>query len=332
MTPVGGEPVRILAPSRKSIPAANSSDPSIYVFEGSYWEFGDQVEIRLALRNGSGAMSTWRGRVRGDTIPVELHVLPGGKGRFEGIGEAAVSASVSHEEAVRRAKGQARQMAATKAIDPENWMEGIVRDTESALAQYEILSRVLTYDEEWLVKRVRRRGGETMVVARLLTRARVLGGKKAPVIRATLRRDRILPGEGLSVAVRSPARAYVGLYLWGADDRITRISPGGNSDSFSVELLPGTSTVLPPPDGPVLSSAPLANDKANTEALVLVVSSQPVDFRALVHAVPGWTSVETAANGVLPRIFLDRLSKLDPRFLTIRYLPYEVREGATDGG
>ena len=293
-----------------------------YAFFGSYWVLGGAIELRLALRDADGGTIAWRKRIRRDTIPEKIAVVPLGGGLFQGIGKAAVGGGTAREEALQRSRNQARRMAVEKAMGRNPGDSGLVRDAVATMRNLEALSNAITFDEEWQIDGPRSQGGERLITAHLTTRVRLLGGKHAPAVRAALRRNRIVTGDALLVDVRSPDKAYLGLFAWGADDKVLRVFP--MYEGTQVIAHSGETVTLPPQEGSGITSVPLPGNRANTEALVLIAGSRPMDFTDLVRPLPGGNLEETMAKGAEVALFSDALSKLDPRFLTVRILPYEV--------
>ncbi len=50
--------------------------PGVYLLRGSYWDFGETIELRLSLLDAGGTVATWRNRIRADSVPDGLGLRP----------------------------------------------------------------------------------------------------------------------------------------------------------------------------------------------------------------------------------------------------------------
>ena len=68
----------------------------VYTLSGSYWDFGDRIEVRLVLRDDQAHTVSWVGRIRSDNL-ADLAIRPGGDfgvlRRQDGRGPIAVHLS-----------------------------------------------------------------------------------------------------------------------------------------------------------------------------------------------------------------------------------------------
>jgi hypothetical protein len=293
-----------------------------YTLTGNYWVLGDQVSVRLALRNDIGQeVNIWPGQIRRNTIPDGLALQPTEEGERSGRGFAAIDNATSDAEAQLRARMQAR-LAMVASATNRAAPSGSVADTEAAREVLAALNDAVTYDERWTRDGKVERQGKPVWEAELRGRVRKLGGDQAPPIEVGLKQNDIVAGEPLVLTVRSPVKAYVGLYAWGADDKIVRLFPASPSEPVVVQ--PNAELILPP-GGDGLTSGPLPESPLNTEALVVVASAQPIDFVALAAGVPGADVDATMLSAVPVNRFNEELRKLDKQTVTVRYVPYTVR-------
>lgn len=294
-----------------------------YTLTGNYWALGDQISVRLALRNDLGQeVNVWQGQVYSNTVPSALALQPTEEGERVGRGLALIGPETSDAEAQLRARMQARMDAIASATGHLSPAGGTVRDVAGARAVLAAMSDTVTYDETWTRDGRVERQGKPVWEVELRGRVRKLGGDQAPQIEARLENDEIVTGEPLVLTVTSPVKAYIGLYAWGADDRIVRLYPASESEPVVVQ--PNARLVLPP-GGEGLSSGPLPDSPLNTEALVVVASRQPIDFVALAAGVPGIDVDATMQSSVPVNRFNEELRKLDQQAVSVRYVPYTVR-------
>ncbi|MEG3619794.1 DUF4384 domain-containing protein [Magnetovibrio sp. PR-2] len=52
----------------KELLTISSSNGGVYLLSGTYWDLGDDLELRVSLRGNSGRMYSWSGRIRMDSV------------------------------------------------------------------------------------------------------------------------------------------------------------------------------------------------------------------------------------------------------------------------
>jgi hypothetical protein len=73
----GIEAPREVAAAAPALPGAPVEDtPGVYLLRGSYWTFGQTIELRLSLLDAGGTVATWRDRIRADSVPDGLGLHP----------------------------------------------------------------------------------------------------------------------------------------------------------------------------------------------------------------------------------------------------------------
>ncbi len=294
-----------------------------YVLAGNYWPVGEQLSVRLALRNDLGQeVNIWTGQVSRTTLPEGLELQPSEEGERSGRGVALITADTSDAEAQLRARMAAR-LATIAAATRRPLPKAEIDDNAEARAVMAAMSDAVTYDETWERDARGKNQGRDAWSALLRGRVRALGGALAPKVEAALASDEIVAGELLTLQVTSPVQAYIGLYAWGADDRIVRLLP--ISESEPVVVRPNATLTLPRRSDPELTSGPLPDSPLNTEALIVVASAKPIDFVALAAGVPGASVDETMTSAVPVNRFNEELRKLDQQTVSVRYVPYTVK-------
>ncbi|MEQ9639598.1 MAG: DUF4384 domain-containing protein [Alphaproteobacteria bacterium] len=294
-----------------------------YMLTGNYWPVGEQLSVRLALRNDlNQEVNIWNGQLARATLPEGLELQPSEEGERSGRGVALITDETSDAEAQMRARMAAR-LATIAVATSRSMPKAQVDDNEAARAVMAAMSDAVTYDETWERDGRTKTQGQSAWAALLRGRVRALGGALAPKVEVALANDVIVAGELLTLQVTSPTQAYIGLYAWGADDRIVRLLPVSASEPVVVR--PNATLTLPRRSDPELTSGPLPDSPLNTEALIVVASAKPIDFVALAAGVPGTTVGETMSAAVPVNRFNEELRKLDQQTVSVRYVPYTVK-------
>ncbi len=250
-------------------------------------------------------------------------------GFHQAEGVAILAGDVTLPQAKRRARDHARALVIGRALGHQVDSNTVVRDASLALDFIHASTVGITYDETWGDFAIQKEGERTVRVAvDLRARVRPLGDSaRAPAVRGRLNRAVIVAGEALSVTVESPVRAYFGLYALQSDLKVSRVYPHDTGPQYLV-VEPGHALILPRPEDPgTLTSAPLPGNREDGEALVLVASARPLNFRRLAPAI-GEAADETVGTAGSQTDFYQALSQEDLRLVSLRFLPFVVRRAA----
>lgn len=163
------------------------------------------------------------------------------------------------------------------------------------------------------------------MAVRLAARVVLLGAVIRPAVSARLVRVVYKARETpIRMEIRSEERAYLGVYAWGADNRVVRLYPrAGETLAIGAD-----ETVFLPRrgEGRILTAPlPVPGNREDHEAIVVVAAPQPLDFSALAAGV-GETLSGTMARAVDGAGFLAALAGLDPARMSVTWLPYSVHE------
>ena len=128
--------------------------------------------------------------------------------------------------------------------------------------------------------------------------------------------------EPIAIAIRCEEALHLGVFAWGADNRVVRLYPG---DRARLVARPGETLILPRPGEGRILSAPMpgSGNREDHEALVVVAAPRPLDFAALAPEVGGTLSetLERADDGSR---FFEALADQNPARMALIWLPYQV--------
>ena len=315
--------------------------PLRYRVHGTLWRLdGERLRLEARLLHEGQSRTAAGGVPAGadialSSLPPELAEGgvrpsgPTGTGRtWEAVAEAVVSARLDRRAARRAARNLARARVVAQALGLPPPRVTEVRTEADAVAPFEgFLDAGLPVDERFL--RVAPEGvagdAEERIAVRLVARVEPVGvALGRPVLRARLGRTVFRAMEPISLEIRSEEAVHLGVFAWGADNRVVRLYPRGGS---RLSARAGESLFLPRPgEGRILSvPMPEPGNREDHETLVVVAvsASSPLDFTALAPEV-GASLDETLKRAVDGSRFFAALAAQNPARMTLRWLPYQV--------
>ena len=315
-----------------------SAQPFRYRVNGTIWRLDDErIRLEARLTHAGRSRAAAGADIMLASLPPELAeggVRPsgpaGGAGRtWEAVAEAVVSARLDRAAARRAARNLARARVVAQALGLAPPRVTEVRTEADAVAAFEgFLDAGLPVDERFLqvVPEGAADDEEERIAVRLVARVEPVGVAPArPVLRVRLVRPVFRAMEPISMEIRSEEAVHLGVFAWGADDRVVRLYPRGAS---RLSARAGEPLVLPRPgEGRILSvPMPEPDNREDHEALVVVAvsaSAPPLDFTALAPEV-GVSLDETLKRAVDGSRFFAALAARNPARMTLRWLPYQV--------
>ena len=304
-----------------------------YRLKGMIWRLDDE-RFRLETR-----LHRAHQRVAGAAADVALASLPLGlatgaasgagsgvaPGRtFEATAQAVVSAHLDHAGALRAARNLARGRVVAQALDLAPPGVAEVRTEADAIAAFEgVLDVGLPVDERFREVRAEDdAGGEERVAVHLAARVVPVGTLIRPAVSARLGHTVYRAMEPISIEVRSEEAVHLGVFAWGADNRVVRLYPRKRS---RLTARAGETLVLPRPgEGRILSAPlPAPGNREDHEALVVVAAPRPLDFAALAPEA-GASLSGTLGRAVDGSRFFAALATQDPARMAVIWLPYQV--------
>ena len=246
-------------------------------------------------------------------------------GTYEAVAEAVVSERLDRESALRAARNLARARVVAQALGlPPPGVTEVKSEGDAIAAFVGFLDQGLPVDERFGEALPEGDAGpEERVAVRLTARVVPVGSVVRPEVRARLEHSVYRAMEPMRIEVRSEERAYLGVFAWGADDKVVRLYPRG---AYRIVIGPGETLDIPRRgEGQILSAPlPVPGNREDHEAFVVVASPNPIDFG--LARVVGGTVADTMSAAEDGSIFLARLAEQDPARLRIIWLPYQVHE------
>ena len=318
-------------------PAANSSPPG-YRLEGYIWRHDQQtIELEAGLRthrdDGQRGELLHTGHVTVATasLPAGLARPPAlcgaGGQQYQAQAEAQVSAHLDRVTAVRGARNLARARVVAQAlglrapgVDTVTTAAGSVAVLTAALAAG------LPVQERFSVAWEGDPDTAQRAVVQLTARVVPIGlidRPHVPKVTARLHQQVYRAWEPITIEITSTRLAYLGVFAWGADDKVVRVYPSPGSH---LAIAAGQQLLLPrlhAGDGYIVAQ-PLPGNARDHEAFVIVATPHPANFAALMNPV-GRDSQQTMEQARESEYFLEGLAKLEVRRMALVVLPYEVR-------
>ena len=237
-----------------------------------------------------------------------------------------VTGRLDRTSALRAARNLARARVVAQALGlPPPGMTEVESEADAIGAFAGFLNAGLPVDEAF--RKVRPEGdsdGAERIAVRLAAQVVPIGSLLRPAVHARLEHAVYRAMEPMRIEIRSEEAAHLGLFAWGADDRVVRLYPRG---AYRLVIGPEERLELPRRgEGPILSvPLPVPGNREDHEAFVVVASPNPIDFFALARVVGG-TLTDTMSAAVPGSDFLAALAAHDPARMAVIWLPYQVHD------
>ena len=248
---------------------------------------------------------------------------------YEAVAEAVVSGRLDRDSARRAARNLARARVVSQALGlPPPPVTEVRTEADAVVALGGLLDAGLPVDERF--REAHPEGGsgqEERVAVRLAARVVPVGSLIRPAVSARLDRAVYKAMDPIGIEIRSDEKAYLGVFAWGADNRVVRLYP--QADSLLV-IGAGETVFLPRrSDGIKFMSAPLPErgNREDHEAFVIVATPNPLDYAPLAaQLVTSEGLAGTMKRAVDGSGFLAALAGQDPARMAVIWLPYSVHE------
>jgi hypothetical protein len=280
--------------------------------ERAHW-----VEVRFE------AQAKDRGRPTSTTVTIQksdlADLLPLDRNRpFQASAEAVVTGALDLDAASRAARALARARVIAQKTDPlmDDTPVMVNGLTDGAIAM-QALSGGLTLNEQWQMDKL---DGGKRVRATLTATVKPVGGPTAPRITAVISTPVVQTEAPFKLTLTSNAPAYVGVFDWTSDDKVLRAYPYAGHKP--VVLAAGTPLTLPRPDEDPLTSDLRPKVAADFEALIVVASSQKLNYDKIAQEA-GATLDESLAREVPIADVFAALAAL-PGDISVSIVPYQV--------
>lgn len=308
---------------------ASDSDVPHYRLRGELRRLDDQrfrVDARLLL--GERKLIADGVDVAIESVPAELASslsrsdgAPEPTKRYEAVAEAVVSERLDAASARRAARNLARARVIAQALGLDAPAVDEVRteaDAVAALGEY--LGKGIPVEEEFHDLRV---DDGVRAGVRLQAKVVPVGVVSRPAVTAKLQKTVFKAMEPISIELRSEAKVYLGVFAWGADNRVVRLYPTKGQGQLTMDT--GQVLVIPLQGEGRIRSQPLRAEGnfEDHEALIVVAATEAVDYGKLAP-VAGSTLTETMGRALYGGRFIATLATVVPSQLSITVLPYQV--------
>lgn len=244
--------------------------------------------------------------------------------RYEAVAEAVVSARLDAASARRAARNLARARVIAQALGLDAPAVDEVRteaDAVTALGEY--LGKGLPVDEQFRDFRDLAVDDGSRIGVRLSAKVVPVGVVSRPALTATLPKTVFKAMEPITIELRSEAKAYVGVFAWGADNRVVRLYPTDAQRQLTMDA--GEVLALPAQGEGRIRSEPLRmeGNLEDHEALIVVAATESVDYGGLAPQA-GATLTETMERALDGGRFLAMLATVGPSRASVAVLGYQV--------
>ena len=241
--------------------------------------------------------------------------------RYEAVAEAVVSARLDAASARRAASNLARARVIAQALGLDAPTVDEVRTEADAVATLgEYLGKGLPVDEQFHDLPA---DEGTRLGVRLGAKVMPVGMVSQPAVTAKLQKTVFKALEPITVELRSEAKVYLGIFAWGADNKVVRLYPMATRRELTMEA--GDVVVLPAQGEGQIRSEPLREqgNLEDHEALIVVATTENVDYGRLAPEA-GATLAETMGRALDGGRFLATLASMDPSRMSVTVLSYQV--------
>ena len=277
-------------------------------------EARERATLWMELREGRRLIAQDRAELERGWLPR----MTAGARRYTAEARATPSDTLHEEIASAAATNLARARIVAKAVGIPAPEINIVTAESEGVEALEFLAHGIPVDEQfntWTDA-----AGESHVS--LKARVVAVGSRMRPDVEAVLTKSALKAKEKYAITLSAAAAVHVGVFAWGADDRVVRFYPNEKVRNLIVPA--GGRVSLPrKKDKSSFSSAPLPGHTENHEAVIVVASSNPLDLGKL-GAMAGKTAIETMKVAIPTGRFLNALGELDMSHATLLVLPYRV--------
>ena len=308
-----------------------SAEVPRYRLKGVIWRLdGERVRLEARLHLGARRLAGAAADIARSSLPSGL-VAGAAAGQatagvtYEATAEAVVSSRLDRASALRAARNLARARVVALALELPPPRVADVRTEADAVAAFEgLLDFGLPVEERF--REVRpvsdKRDSEERIAVHLVAKVMPVGALVRPTLSARLGHTVFRAMEPISIEIRSEESVHLGVFAWGADNRVVRLYPRGRA---RLAARAGETLVLPRPGEGRILSAPMPGpgNREDHEAFVIVAAPRALDFAALAPEA-GATLSETLERADDASRFFAALAVQDPARMALIWLPYQV--------
>lgn len=300
------------------------SATTVYRLTGTYYRLDeDSAQLLVALHSNGETKAKGSAKLTTASLPDGIAPDSGPRETvYRAVGEAILSDRLDRDAALRAARNLARARVVAQALGQTGPAVKTIRsEADAAHVLTQSLSRGIPVEERFITLVT---DAKDKVTVELRARVIPVGTLIRPDIRASLNKATFRALEPIYVDLRGSATTYIGLYAWGADNRVVRLYPAPDTTPLTVE--PDAPLLLPQPGQGEIVSMPLPgpHNQEDHEALIVVASTKPIDFAALAP-MAGASLSQTMTTAVDGSRFFNALGETDLSRMALHILPYQVR-------
>ena len=270
------------------------------------------LELKAQLERPDSPPITHRVFIDPDTIPQDFTA----GSLYQAEGRAKVSSTLDSAAATRAAKYLARARMIAEATGQPMPSRSPISSKSDTIALLQFLRYGIPHAETPQC-RLHQKQARCHLSAQVF---RIPDAAQSPLT-ARLNATAFEAGEPINIELQSNATVHLGIFSWGADDRIVRLYPNDKVPDLVLEK--DKTLHLPHDHEDPIASYPLDDHHDDHEALLLIAGPTPLDYHQLAKKV-GANLTETFDNSVEDAIFLDKLAGQWPPNTTLHILPYRV--------
>lgn len=218
----------------------------------------------------------------------------------------------SKSTSVMTARLMARLAVVSEAANPERSLSAL-----KPAARFKFLEQGVTHDEQWQVSW----RGDGKVEAKLTAKVRLL--KSTAKLIGKLAKRRIAAQDTFDVTFKAQSETRVGVFAWGADDKVVRIYPRDRGDA-AILARPGGNSSYNAEAKRWLQSTPLPGVNESDEAIILIGCQNSGTSYEPLAPIAGQDVDATLADAVASASFLERLSSFCAGGLSVSVVDYTV--------
>jgi hypothetical protein len=272
---------------------------------------GREVAHQSVVLDGTTIAQRYRPLARSGPVAVPAIVTA--------VGEARIGPDMNGRQAATAARMLARGDVVQQVLGAHRTFIEAAKTLSLAHRAMGTLGPAIPYDEVWQEEET---GEVNRIRVRLKARVRRLDRSLASSVQAHLVPSTVRTGAPIRIEIASPVDVYIGVFAWQADNTVLRVFPEGREPY--VRLLAGENILLPPDGGAPVVSRPLHDAGIDLEAMVVVASVTPLDYRRFGREIAD-SEIGSINAGLPAGLFLDQLALEDARTLSAVFLPYVVR-------
>lgn len=285
------------------------------------WMNDHRMRLSVSLQDGGRIVARESDYIDKPWVPEYLLRQDAGAIRYHASARAVPSEEFRVESAKQAARNLARARVVAQALGlAKPKIDDVRSDADGMRLLYRTLGHGIPANESFTGLSEDRDGGWKV---NLSARVVKVGSKVRPKFEAKLGQAQLRAMDPIRIELSATEAVRVAVFVWGADNHVVRLYPNRKAPNLSLSA--GERLSLPRSGEGKIVSAPLPGHTENHEAVIVIASSQPLDFAKLAP-LPGSSLDETMAlEDSSGSRFFNKLAELDLSQAALTVLPYRIR-------